>query len=85
MAVMGPLLNRLGQSRGFDRMVGLIDEGVQSLTNFGGMVLLGRLLPKEEFGTYALVLSICYLFEALQRYALILPFIISCPTPEAAQ
>ena len=68
--------------RNSDRLVGLVDQGLLAVSRVCALLIFARILTKDDFGTFALMVSISFLLNNLQRSLAILPFIVSCPTVE---
>ena len=65
------------------RLTGLIDQGILSITRFGIVIFLARILNKEDFGVIALSITASYFVVKLQRALVALPFINYCSDREA--
>lgn len=59
------------------RIAGLADQGAYALASFAQTALYARLLPPEEFGLFAMVLSTVLLAQMLQRCLVVLPMVVS--------
>ncbi len=77
-----PFIARFRRFKSRDRVVGLIDQGLLALTRFGGTLLFARILEVEDFGAFALFVSISFILSNFQNSIAVLPFIVSCPTVE---
>lgn len=67
-----------------DRAIALFDQGALGLARIIALVLFARIMPTEQFGAFALVLSIGFMASTLQRAVVVLPFIMACREPENA-
>ena len=79
---IGDLLGRLKRS---DRMVGLIDQGLQASVKFVAILVFARWLTQEDFGIFALATASSFLLVGVQYAIVVLPFIVSCPTAKIAE
>jgi O-antigen/teichoic acid export membrane protein len=68
------LINALGGSHGRRAALALIDQFIVAGVNFITILLLGRLAGPDSLGMFALVLSVYYLFLALQESLITVPF-----------
>ncbi len=59
------------------RIAGIADQGAYALASFAQTALYARLLPPEEFGLFAMVLSTVLLAQMLQRCLVVLPMVVS--------
>lgn len=62
------------------RWAGLTDQVFYSAVSLLQIVLLSRILPKEEFGYFAIAIGISLFFQGIQRSAVIIPVIVLFPT-----
>jgi O-antigen/teichoic acid export membrane protein len=76
------LLRRLAAAPG---VVSLADQAVASATSFLTGAILGRTLPKEEFGLYMLGLTVVSLASDLQACIVSTPYTIRSPQLRLAQ
>lgn len=61
-----------------DRKIALLEQGMLAGVRLAAMVSFARIMPRERFGAFALVVSISFILNNAQRSAVILPFIVSC-------
>ena len=78
----GRLKSLLRRFKSFDQIAAMADQGGLALIRLAGLLVFARIMSKEDFGAFALMVSMSFLLNNAQRSLVILPFIISCKTPE---
>ncbi|MGP1394941.1 MAG: lipopolysaccharide biosynthesis protein [Inquilinaceae bacterium] len=68
-----------------DRLIGLTDQGLQSLVKFVGLIAFARWMTVEEFAAISLAMAIMYVLTGLQRSSIVFTFIVACPDVETVE
>jgi O-antigen/teichoic acid export membrane protein len=61
------------------RIFSLLEQGIISVTNFTALIVLARLLTKDEFGIFALAFTIAIFVQGFQRAMISLPLVTFNP------
>ncbi len=78
----GRVKSLMRRFQSFDQIAAMADQGGLALIRLVGFLVFARVMTKEDFGAFALVVSMSFLLNNAQRSLVILPFIISCKSPE---
>jgi O-antigen/teichoic acid export membrane protein len=65
-------------------IVGVVDQGFSSITNFATTLLAARIADPDRFGTLALALSVTFMVMILARGLTAEPIMTSCPRLDGA-
>jgi O-antigen/teichoic acid export membrane protein len=65
-----------------ERGVALADQGSVALVRIVAFMVFARVLPPDSFGAFTLALTLSYMTNQLQHHLVVLPFIITCNSPE---
>lgn len=82
------ILDHIAKIPGFgkrDRLIGLTDQGLQSLVKFLGLIAFARWMTVEEFAAISLAMAIMYVLTGLQRSSIVFTFIVACPDVETVE
>tara|TARA_B100000315_G_scaffold252755_2_gene290199 strand:+ start:16427 stop:17755 length:1329 start_codon:yes stop_codon:yes gene_type:complete len=65
-----------------ERGVALADQGSVALVRIVAFMVFARVLPPDSFGAFTLALTLSHMTNQLQHHLVVLPFIITCDSPE---
>lgn len=68
-----------------DRLTAILEQGLLTGIRVGALLVFARIMPTEEFGAFALFISISYMLALFQRSLVVLPFIAACQGGEATK